>query len=189
MQGMVSYDGETSELFTSQSSIKQGCVLTPTLFSMFCLLLLNFIFRNSRLGVHLNTWNDGRLFNFDRLSQAGNYLQMTATAGTTFSQKRLKRGEEELNQQSEERREHRKERQQTQVSDLVSSFTCYKCGKDRHARIRLLSCSSCCSQQHWVESTKVLPLSLEIGGCLWTLVSSHLFIFIKAVKVNALLTR
>ena len=35
MQGVVSFDGKTSEPITIQSGVKQGCVLSPTLFGIF----------------------------------------------------------------------------------------------------------------------------------------------------------
>ena len=44
MQGVVNFDGKTSELFTIWSGVKQGCVLAPTLlafFSHFCLIMLS----------------------------------------------------------------------------------------------------------------------------------------------------
>ena len=62
----------------------------------------------------------------------------------------LKRGEEKLNQQSEERRQRRKQRQlrqQPPAPITPSEFTCDLCGKDCHARIGLLSHLRRCSQQ------------------------------------------
>ncbi|CAH1277284.1 CYP3A43, partial [Branchiostoma lanceolatum] len=67
MQGVVSYDGETSEPFAIRSGVKQGCVLAPTLFGIFFSLLLNFAFGHSTQGVHLHTRSDGKLFNLARL--------------------------------------------------------------------------------------------------------------------------
>ena len=67
MQGIVSYDGETSEPFPILSGVKQGCVLAPTLFGILFSLLLNFAFRDSTQGIHLHTRSDGKLFSLARL--------------------------------------------------------------------------------------------------------------------------
>lgn len=66
-QGVVSYDGDTSEPFTIKSGVKQGCVLAPTLFGIFFSMLLNFAFKDSVEGVHLHTRSDGKLLNMARL--------------------------------------------------------------------------------------------------------------------------
>ena len=67
MQGVVCFDGGTSEPFTIKSGVKQGCVLAPTLFSIFFSLLLNHAFKHSTEGVYLHTRSDGKLFNLARL--------------------------------------------------------------------------------------------------------------------------
>ena len=67
MKGIVSYDGEASDPFVIKSGVKQGCVLAPTLFSIFFSLLLRFAFSHSEDGVHLHTRSDGKLFNLSRL--------------------------------------------------------------------------------------------------------------------------
>ena len=67
MQGVVSLDGKTSEPFTIQSVVKQGCILAPTLFGIFFSVLLNHAFRHSTEGIHLHTRSDGKLFNLARL--------------------------------------------------------------------------------------------------------------------------
>ena len=67
MQGSVSYDGATSEPFNVLSGVKQGCVLAPTLFSIFFSMLLYFAFRHSNEGVHLHNRSEGKLFNLARL--------------------------------------------------------------------------------------------------------------------------
>ena len=67
MKGMVNYDGENSEPFTVKSGVKQGCVLAPTLFSIFFSMLLSYAFKNSVEGIHLHTRSDGKLFNLARL--------------------------------------------------------------------------------------------------------------------------
>ena len=67
MKGTISYDGEASEPFPMHSRVKQGCVLAPTLFSIFFSLLLKFAFEQSTEGVHLHTRSDGKLFSLARL--------------------------------------------------------------------------------------------------------------------------
>lgn len=47
--------------------MKQGCVLTPTLFDIFFALLLKYAFGTSTGGVYLHARADGRLFNLVRL--------------------------------------------------------------------------------------------------------------------------
>ena len=63
MQGVVNFNGETSEPSTIQSGVKQGCVLAPRLFGIFFSLLLNHAFKHSTEGVHLHTRSDSKLFN------------------------------------------------------------------------------------------------------------------------------
>ena len=67
MQAVVSFDEKTSEPFTIQSGVKQGCVLAPTLLGIFFSLLLNHAFKHSTEGIHLHTRSDGKLFNLARL--------------------------------------------------------------------------------------------------------------------------
>ena len=64
MKGTVSYNGATSEPFEIRSGVKQGCVLAPTLFSIFFSVMLSYA---STEGVHLHTRSDGKLFNLARL--------------------------------------------------------------------------------------------------------------------------
>ena len=56
-----------SEPLDIKSSVKQGCVLAPTLFSIFFSLLLKHAFGTSTKGVYLHTRSDGQLFNLARL--------------------------------------------------------------------------------------------------------------------------
>ncbi len=67
MKGTVQYDGLYSEAFLIQSGVKQGCVLAPTLFSIFFSLLLRHAFSQSEDGVFIHTRSDGNLFNLERL--------------------------------------------------------------------------------------------------------------------------
>ena len=63
MQGIVQFNGSTSEPFNISSGVKQGCVLAPTLFGTFFALLLKHAFGTSEEGIYLHTRSDGRLFN------------------------------------------------------------------------------------------------------------------------------
>ena len=53
MKGTVNYDGATSVPFDIHSGVKQGCVLAPTLFSIFFSMMLSYAFNTSTEGVFL----------------------------------------------------------------------------------------------------------------------------------------
>ena len=63
MKGTVQFDGSTSVPFNIVSGVKQGCVLAPTLFSIFFSLMLRYAFGHASEGILLHTHSDGRLFN------------------------------------------------------------------------------------------------------------------------------
>ena len=67
MQGIVQFNGSISEPFNISSGVKQGCMLAPTLFGIFFVLLLKHAFGTSKEGIYLPTRSDGRLFNLARL--------------------------------------------------------------------------------------------------------------------------
>ena len=67
MKGTVNYDRATSEPFEIHIGVKQGCVLAPTLFSIFFSMMLSYAFKTSTEGVFLHTIADGELFNLARL--------------------------------------------------------------------------------------------------------------------------
>lgn len=54
MKAIVQYDGSMSELFDIKSGVKQGCVLAPTLFGIFFLLLLKRAFGTATEGLYLH---------------------------------------------------------------------------------------------------------------------------------------
>ena len=62
MLGTVQYDGSSSDPFPIESGVKQGCVLAPTLFGIF-FLVLHYAFYESEDGIFLHTRSDGNLFN------------------------------------------------------------------------------------------------------------------------------
>ena len=63
----MQFNGNLSEPFDMHSRVKQGCVLTPTLFGIFFALLLRHAFGTSQEGIYLQTRSDGGLFNLARL--------------------------------------------------------------------------------------------------------------------------
>ena len=67
MKGTYNYDGATSEPFEIRSGVKQGCVLAPTLFSIFFSTMLSCAFTTSTEGVYLHTRADGKQFKLARL--------------------------------------------------------------------------------------------------------------------------
>ncbi len=62
MSGTVQYDGSFLEPFPIKNGVKQGCVLAPTLFSIFFSLVLCFAFHESEDDIFLHTRSDGSLF-------------------------------------------------------------------------------------------------------------------------------
>ena len=60
----VSVGGEVSELFSVTNWVKQGCVLTPTLFSIFLSAMLDEAFRDIVDGFYLQSRHSADLFNF-----------------------------------------------------------------------------------------------------------------------------
>ena len=72
MQVTVRYNGAVLEAFKIMSGVKQGCVLAPTLFSIFFSLLLNVAFQHSEEGVYLHTRSDGKLFSLSRVKAKTN---------------------------------------------------------------------------------------------------------------------
>ncbi|PFX13050.1 hypothetical protein AWC38_SpisGene22909 [Stylophora pistillata] len=63
----IQYEGSMSDAFDIKSGVKQGCVLAPTLFSIFFSLLLKHAFGKSTEGVYMHTRSDGNLYNIVRL--------------------------------------------------------------------------------------------------------------------------
>ena len=67
MKAQVSVGGEPSDEFPVNHGVKQGCVLAPTLFSLYLSAVLDTMGQNINSGVLLRTRTDGKLFNLARL--------------------------------------------------------------------------------------------------------------------------
>ncbi|KAL6458375.1 hypothetical protein MHYP_G00336050 [Metynnis hypsauchen] len=88
MKATIQHEGSMSEPFDVKSGVKQGCILAPTLFNIFSLLLKH-AFGNSTEGVYMHTRSDGRLFNTTRLSpQKPRFSQACKDFGLTISLKK-----------------------------------------------------------------------------------------------------
>ena len=59
----IQFDGSVPDSFEVKSWVKQGCILAPTLFEIYILMLLKRAFRSSSLGIKLHTRTDGILLN------------------------------------------------------------------------------------------------------------------------------
>ena len=63
MVANVSVGGEVSESFGVTNGVKQGCVLAPTLFSMFLSAMLDEAFRDMGDGIYIQSRQNADLFN------------------------------------------------------------------------------------------------------------------------------
>ena len=63
MMANVSAGGDTSESFAVTNGVKQGCVLAPTLFSIFLSAMLEEAFRDMKDGVYIQSRQGADLFN------------------------------------------------------------------------------------------------------------------------------
>ena len=59
----VNVGGEVSDSFRVTNGVKQGCVLAPTLFSIFLSAMLNDAFRDMGVGVYIQSRQNANLFN------------------------------------------------------------------------------------------------------------------------------
>ena len=67
MAGAVSIGGSTTDPFEISHGLKQGCVLAPTLFTLFLTALLSIVSEVLSTGVFIRTRSDGKLFKLARL--------------------------------------------------------------------------------------------------------------------------
>ena len=63
MTGRVSIGGDISDAFPINHRVKQGCVLAPTLFTLYLGAVLETMTANLASGVYIKTHSDGKLFN------------------------------------------------------------------------------------------------------------------------------
>ena len=62
MQSQMTQNNTCSDSFAVTNAIKQGCVLTPTLFSLHLTAMLEIAFKNSQEGVYIQTRHNSDLF-------------------------------------------------------------------------------------------------------------------------------
>ena len=67
MSVTVTANGATTEPFKVNSGVKQGCVIAPTLFSIFIAAVIHLTENNLPPGIHINYRTDGGVFNLSRL--------------------------------------------------------------------------------------------------------------------------
>ena len=67
MTGCVLYDGEQSGSFNIYTGVKQGCVIAPTLLSIFIAAFISLVAVDQAKGVGIIYRTDGELFNMRRL--------------------------------------------------------------------------------------------------------------------------
>ena len=67
MKGCVLYDGDQSRSFYINTGVKQGCVIAPTLFSIFLAAFISLAALDQTKGVGIIYRTDGELFNMRRL--------------------------------------------------------------------------------------------------------------------------
>ena len=95
MQGVVSFDGKTSEPFTIWSGVKQGCILAPTLFfSHFCWTMLSNTPRKAstytpEVMASWLTWHDWGPRPKSAQSSSGSYFFADDAALTTHKEEEL----------------------------------------------------------------------------------------------------
>ena len=68
MKGCVLYDGDQSGSFNINTGVKQGCVIAPTLFSIFQAAFISLAAVDQAKGVGIIYRTDGELFNMRRLT-------------------------------------------------------------------------------------------------------------------------
>ena len=67
IQAKVQDNDDTSEPFSVTNGVKQGCVLSPSLFSLMFSVMLTDAFRDGDIGIGIRYRMDGKLFNLRRL--------------------------------------------------------------------------------------------------------------------------
>ncbi|BHF63906.1 hypothetical protein SprV_0200690100 [Sparganum proliferum] len=68
MMARVTDNGAVSEAFAVTNGVKQGCVLTPTLFSLMSSAMLMDAYRDEHTSIRIAYRTDGRLLNHRRIN-------------------------------------------------------------------------------------------------------------------------
>ena len=76
MQAQVMIDGETTDAFPVAHGVKKGCVLAPTLLTLFLAAVLEVSNRDTTKGIYITLSSKGRLFNVSRLKAKTNVRQL-----------------------------------------------------------------------------------------------------------------
>jgi hypothetical protein len=66
-KGTINFGGASSEECKIKSGVKQGCVLSPTLFGIYFSMLLKHAIRDKEGGIFIHSHTDGGLYNAQRL--------------------------------------------------------------------------------------------------------------------------
>ena len=67
-----------TEPFTIRTGVKQGCVIAPTLFTVYLCVILFLVRDRLPHGIELDSWLDGRLFNLGRLKAKTKVMKTAA---------------------------------------------------------------------------------------------------------------
>ena len=84
MKGCVLYDGDQSGSFNINTGVKQGCVIAPTLFSIFLAAFISLAAVDQAKGVGIIYRTDGELFNMRRL-QAKTKVKATSIVDLQYA--------------------------------------------------------------------------------------------------------
>ena len=87
MMANVSVGGEVSESFSVTNGVKQGCVLAPTLFSIFLSAMLDDAFRDMGDGVYIQSRQSADLFNVALVAHSAEQMQNIVDAFSNASKK------------------------------------------------------------------------------------------------------
>ena len=74
MQAKVAMCGSISKDFSVSNGVKQGCVLAPTLVSIYLAAMLEVAFKDTSEGVHIQTRKEANLFNVTQFKAKGKTL-------------------------------------------------------------------------------------------------------------------
>ena len=78
MKAQVSVGSELSDAFVVNHGVKKGCMLPPSLFSLYLTAVLETMNEGLNRGVFIRTWTDGKLFNLAQLRAPTKALEMVS---------------------------------------------------------------------------------------------------------------